>query len=104
MEIKKLSDVMEIAIGNLVDAGRLTTAHVYRNALISFRDFLTRGHLWGAVLSEGLLKRYEEYLLDRQLELNTCSTYLRMWRATYNKAAACGGRKSTAATNWPCAR
>lgn len=90
MKIKKLSDFMEIVTANLTEEGRLTTAHVYRNALFSFRDFLTEGHLWGAVLSAGLLKQYEEYLLDRQLKLNTCSTYLRMLRATYNKAAACG--------------
>lgn len=90
MKIKKLSDFMEFTIRVLVDEGRLTTVHVYRNALVSFREFLTSEHLWGEVLSVALLKRYENYMKDKLLKLNTSSTYMRMLRATYNKAAAYG--------------
>ena len=78
-------------IGRLRKEGRYSTAHVYENALLSFRGFCgTPTVSFGQVTREHL-RCYGQYLYERGLKLNTVSTYMRMLRSIYNRGVESGG-------------
>lgn len=80
----------ELYIGCLEDEGRFSTAHVYKNALLSFTHFCgTYGVAFGQVTRD-CLRRYGEHLNDRGLKPNTVSTYMRMLRSIYNRGVEAG--------------
>ena len=82
---KVLGFMKQVARGLQVE-GNFGTAHVYRsslNAIIAYRgkdDFA-----FNEVTSEWL-KGFEVYLRSRGCSWNTVSTYLRTFRAVYNRA------------------
>ena len=82
---KVLGFMKQVARGLQVE-GNFGTAHVYRsslNAIIAYRgkdDFA-----FNEVTSEWL-KGFEVYLRSRECSWNTVSTYLRTFRAVYNRA------------------
>lgn len=77
-------------IGRLRKEGRYSTAHVYENALLSFRGFCgTPTVSFGQVTREHL-RCYGQYLYERGLKLNTVSTYMRMLRSIYNRGVESG--------------
>ena len=82
---KVLGFMKQVAHGLQVE-GNFGTAHVYRsslNAIIAYRgkdDFA-----FNEVTSEWL-KGFEVYLRGRGCSWNTVSTYLRTFRAVYNRA------------------
>ena len=80
----------ESYIGRLRKEGRYSTAHVYENALLSFRGFCgTPTVSFGQVTREHL-RCYGQYLYERGLKLNTVSTYMRMLRSIYNRGVESG--------------
>lgn len=85
MENETLTSFMESTIKELVKNGRHGTAHVYRSVLKSILayegkavEFRSVDYVW--------LVEYETHLVDRLLQWNTISTYLRVLRAVYNRA------------------
>lgn len=69
---------------------RHSSAHVYRSTGKSFFTFIEAKRIQNFQLGANLLKGYEDYLIDKQLSWNTVSTYMRMLRATYNRAVEKG--------------
>lgn len=69
---------------------RFGTAHVYEATLRALTGFVGGGEIFFGALTPGWLKRFETHLRNRQRQWNTISTYLRMLRATYNRAVAQG--------------
>ena len=70
----------------LLDAGQFGTAHNYQRALNSFSSFLDDIDIPLSMLNSELLCRYEKWLGKRKVIKNSCSFYMRILRATYNKA------------------
>ena len=74
MKKNGFSRCAEMYIGRLRKEGRYSTAHVYENALLSFRGFCgTPTVSFGQVTREHL-RCYGQYLYERGLKLNTVST------------------------------
>lgn len=75
--------------------GRVRTSRACRSAVRSLRGFTGKDPGFGE-LTPSLMVRYESYLLERGLQMNTVSFYMRNLRALYFRAVdaglvACGG-------------
>jgi hypothetical protein len=83
--LKVLAFMKQVATGLQME-GNFGTAHVYRsslNAIIAYRG--KKDFVFSEVTSEWL-KGFEVYLRSRGCSWNTVSTYLRTFRAVYNRA------------------
>ena len=83
--LEVLTFMKQVAKGLQVE-GNFGTAHVYRsslNAIIDYRG--ARDFVFSEVTSEWL-KGFEVHLRSRGCSWNTVSTYLRTFRAVYNRA------------------
>lgn len=87
MKIKKFIRFMDGVIEQLARDHKLGTLHVYKYALKAFRSFIKAEGCWGRSLDVGLIKEFEVCMERRSLSLGTSGTYMRMLRATYNRAA-----------------
>lgn len=67
------------------EEGRYSTAHVYKNAVLSFTRFHGSTYIAFEQITRESLRRYGQYLYDCKLKLNTISTYMRMLRCIYNR-------------------
>lgn len=86
----ELKVFMESVIAELESDGRYSTAHVYRCALKAALAYEGDG-LCFENITPAWLSAYQEHLrTDRQLLMNTVSTYMRMLRAVYNRAVDAG--------------
>ena len=86
----ELKVFMESVIADLESEGRYSTAHVYRCALKAALAYEGDG-LCLENITPAWLVAYQEHLrTDRQLLMNTVSTYMRMLRAVYNRAVDAG--------------
>ncbi|MEY8686086.1 tyrosine-type recombinase/integrase [Bacteroides sp. AN502(2024)] len=89
MKEKDLFCFMNTVIRQLEDEGRYGTAHVYRSTLNRIREFEGgRTFFPFQSLTRMWLKALENYLYRQGKSFNTISTYMRMLRAMYNRAAA----------------
>jgi site-specific recombinase XerD len=84
------SHFMEKCIKSLTQQGRHKTASTYINAQRSFSEFLCGNDVLFSQLDSNLIKRYETWLKEKGLRLNTVSFYMRILRAVYNKAVEQG--------------
>ena len=75
----------EIYIGRLREEGRYSTAHVYKNALLSFSKYCGTVNISFRQVTRDNLRRYGQYLYESGLKPNTVSTYMRMLRSIYNR-------------------
>ena len=80
----------EIYIGRLRKEGRYSTAHVYKNALLSFSLFCGTFNVSFRQVTRERLRRYGQYLFECGLKPNTVSTYMRMLRSIYNRGVEAG--------------
>ncbi|WP_303015083.1 tyrosine-type DNA invertase cluster 3b [uncultured Bacteroides sp.] len=80
----------EVYIGHLRREGRYSTAHVYKNALSSFRKFCGTFNVSFKQVTRDCLRRYGQYLYECGLKPNTVSTYMRMLRSIYNRGVELG--------------
>ena len=80
----------EIYIGRLRKEGRYSTAHVYKNALLSFSLFCGTFNVSFRQVTRERLRRYGQYLYECGLKPNTVSTYMRMLRSIYNRGVEAG--------------
>ncbi len=77
-------------IVHLEEEGRYSTAHLYRNALRSYSDYLRKPVVLFSDISRERLRCYQHHLADQGNLPNTISTYMRMLRSIYNKGADLG--------------
>ena len=77
-------------IDDLRKEGRYATAHVYKNALYSFRQFCATPSVAFSQVNRDQLRRYSQHLLACGLKPNTVSTYMRMLRSIYNRGVEAG--------------
>lgn len=71
-------------------AGRYSTAGIYTSAVNSFFRFTEDYYITFKDLTPGLIKSYEEQLLQRGKRHNTISTYMRTLCSISNQAAEAG--------------
>lgn len=77
-------------IWKLQEEGRYSTAHVYKNAVLSFTKFCDTPGVSFAQITRDSLRRYGQYLHEYGLKPNTVSTYMRMLRSILQPR--CGSR------------
>lgn len=80
----------EFYIGCLQREGRHATAHVYKNALLSFSKFCGTSRVSFRQVTRESLRCYGQYLYECDLKPNTVSTYMRMLRSIYNRGVEAG--------------
>ena len=68
----------EMYIERLRKEGRYSTAHVYKNALLSFTTFCGTFNVSFRQVTRGRLRCYGQYLYECGLKPNTVSTYMRI--------------------------
>lgn len=73
--------------------GRFSTAHLYKNAMLSYSKFMKRKIIRFTDVNRINIKNFEIWLFDFGLMPNTISTYMRMLRSIYNKAVDGGYAK-----------
>ena len=81
---------MTSTINNLRDLGKERTSETYQASLNRFMRFRDGADLPIDGLNRTILMRYEGYLKEQGLTLNTVSFYMRILRAVYNRAVDAG--------------
>lgn len=85
-----LFSFMQQLIGHLKLMGKVRTSETYTAALHSFMQFRKKKDVALEEVDEDLMQLYEAYLMQKGLTKNTCSFYMRIMRATYNRAVEKG--------------
>ncbi len=85
-----LFNFMERVIANLRANGKFRTSETYRAALSSFRKFRNDVDVFMHEMSSGMMGEYEGWLCSGGISANTVSFYMRILRATYNRAVEDG--------------
>ena len=73
-------------IGELREGGRWGTAHIYQSAVNAFSAFTKWQPMPMRGLSPTVLKRFENFLRQRNCSWNTVSTYIKTVRSVYHRA------------------
>ena len=82
---------MKSLISSMRQRGKIRTSETYSATLDSFRQFVKNDDLMLDALTRDRIEAYESFLLNRGVTLNTVSFYMRILRATYNRAVELGG-------------
>lgn len=77
-------------ISKLQLQGKTRTAETYAAALASFRKFRDNEDIMLHCINSDVMENYQAYLSQQGLALNTISFYMRILRATYNRAVEYG--------------
>lgn len=85
-----LFSFMQQLIGHLKLMGKVRTSETYTAALHSFMQFRKKKDVALEDVDADLMQLYEAYLLQKGLTKNSCSFYMRILRATYNRAVEKG--------------
>ena len=83
---KTLSSFMQVNIASLRQSGKLRTSETYRATLNSFMKFMDGKDVLLSNMDAELMMGYETYLKEQGASMNTVSFYMRILRATYNRA------------------
>ena len=81
-----LQEMFSSVIGELREGGRWGTAHIYQSAVNAFSAFTQWQPMPMRKLSPTVLKRFENFLRQRNCSWNTVSTYIKAIRSVYNRA------------------
>ena len=81
-----LQEMFSSVIGELREGGRWGTAHIYQSAVNAFSAFTQWQPIPMRKLSPTVLKRFENFLRQRNCSWNTVSTYIKTVRSVYNRA------------------
>ena len=81
-----LQEMFSSVIGELREGGRWGTAHIYQSAVNAFSVFTKWQPMPMRKLSPTVLKRFENFLRQRNCSWNTVSTYIKAIRSVYNRA------------------
>ena len=87
---KTLSSFMEVSIASLKRSGKLRTSETYMTTFSSFMKFMKGKDILLSNLDSDLMVAYEAHLKEQGVSLNTISFYMRILRATYNRAVEKG--------------
>ena len=87
---KTLSSFMEVSIASLKRSGKLRTSETYMTTFSSFMKFMKGKDILLSNLDSDLMVPYEAHLKEQGVSLNTISFYMRILRATYNRAVEKG--------------
>ena len=82
---------MKQVAGGLQMEGNFGTAHVYRSSLNAIIAYRGKGDFTFNEVTPEWIKGFEIHLRGRGCSWNTVSTYLRTFRAVYNRAVDCRG-------------
>ena len=85
-EGKTLFEFMQKTIIQLKDMNKIRTSETYSVTLNNFMGFRKGVDVFIDEIDSDLMLRYESYLKDNCLSMNTISFYMRILRATYNRA------------------
>lgn len=85
-----LAAFMQKIIEQLLAEGRAGTAHVYRSTLHRIMEFMGGQSMTPDEITSFWLKAFQNYLIARDLQWNSISTYMRILRAVYFRAVDCG--------------
>lgn len=77
---------IEKEILNLISCQRLRSAEIHKSAIKQFMQYRNSIDIPIVDVDSEEIKRFEIYLRDRKLSLNTISFYMRTLRSCYNKA------------------
>lgn len=77
---------MQQQIDELMKRGKNHTARNYQTALRVFQTFSEQPEIYFKDINSNMIKRFENYLKHKNIQLNTISFYMRTLRAVYNKA------------------
>ena len=88
--LKVVAFMKQVAVGLQME-GNFGTAHVYRSSLNAIIAFRGKGDFTFNEVTPEWLKSFEVHLRGRGCSWNTVSTYLRTFRAVYNRAVDCRG-------------
>ena len=88
--LKVVAFMKQVAKG-LQMGGNFGTAHVYRSSLNAIIAYRGKGDFTFNEVTPEWLKGFEIHLRGRGCSWNTVSTYLRTFRAVYNRAVDCRG-------------
>ena len=80
-----LQEMFSSVIGELRESGRWGTAHIYQSTVNVFSVFAKWQPVPMRKLSPTVLKRFENYLRQRNCSWNTVSTYIKAIRSVYNR-------------------
>lgn len=86
MKRKLLLELITSTIKELRANGQWGTAHIYQSARNSFSTFNNEKDISFKELTPTALKEFEIYLRQRKCSWNTVATYMKVLRATYNRA------------------
>ncbi len=86
MNQNNLFAYMASVVSQLKEERRMGTAHVYQSTLRRVMEFEGEETLDFKDLTPAWLKSFQDHLLDSRLQWNTVSTYMKVLRATYNRA------------------
>jgi integrase len=75
----------EQEVVNAEQYGKMSCADNYRTAVRSFLKFLDKPDIPVIQIKPALMKRYEQWLHEKDVSRNTSSCYIRSLRAIYNK-------------------
>lgn len=81
-----LTNYMENIISQLHQNGKIRTSETYRATLNSFKKYYGRNSIRLDNITRELIEGYEGWLRHHGLTPNTISFYMRILRATYNRA------------------
>ncbi len=81
-----LSTFMVSLIEHLKAHGHVRTGETYQCALNSFMNFRNGQEILLDEINQEIIENYETYLRHNNLSMNTISFYMRILRATYNRA------------------
>lgn len=84
------SECAQMYIRILQEEGRYATAHVYKNAVLSYAKFCGTTSITFKQINRENLRRYGQHLQKCGLKLNSVSTYMRMLRSIYNRGVEAG--------------
>ena len=76
-----LQEMFSSVIGELREGGRWGTAHIYQSAVNAFSAFTKWQPMPMRKLSPTVLKRFENFLRQRNCSWNTVSTYIKAIRS-----------------------
>ena len=81
-----LQEMFSSVIGELRESSRWGTAHIYQSTVNAFSAFTKWQPMSMCKLSPTVLKRFENFLRQRNCSWNTVSTYIKAIRSVYNQA------------------
>jgi len=87
--LKVVAFMKQVAEGLQME-GNFGTAHVYRSSLNAIIAYRGKGDFLFCEVTPEWLKGFEIHLRSRGCSWNTVSTYMRTFRAVYNRAVDCG--------------